>query len=195
MKKYYAILGVALMLFTYTAWADTTYVPVTGDNEVESINDIVINETKTTETVKPATLRTLNARLARLQQAKTRADEKATAIGVMITKLEARIAAVTTAANTVVLYVPGQAQFSCVPVSGTAPLEVTCTEEATGNVKAWRWKFQGTEDPVIINAPGVIVTHTFVEPGSYAVRLTVRDVKDVDTVETKTGYITVTVAK
>ena len=51
-----------------------------------------------------------------------------------------------------------EAQFIASPTSGTAPLEVTFTDQSTGDITAWQWDFDGdgTIDNVEQNP-----THTY----------------------------------
>jgi len=80
---------------------------------------------------------------------------------------------------------PLVAAFSAAPTTGTAPLTVSFTDESTG-ATLWSWNFGdgGTSDQ---QHP----SHTYNEPGTYTVALTVTNAGGSDT-ETKTGHITVT---
>ena len=62
------------------------------------------------------------------------------------------------------------ADFSATPVSGTAPLEVTFTDESTGGAESWSWDFNndGTADSTEQNP-----VYTYAEGGVYSVSLTV----------------------
>jgi len=62
------------------------------------------------------------------------------------------------------------ADFTASPTSGTSPLNVSFTDNSTGNPSSWRWTFgDGTssteQNPV----------HLYSNPGSYTVKLTVRN--------------------
>jgi PKD repeat protein len=78
------------------------------------------------------------------------------------------------------------ADFSAVPTSGNAPLDVTFTDQSAGAmIAAWEWDFGDggtatTENP----------SHAYDTPGIYDVALTVNDNYTSDT-ETKTDYIRV----
>jgi len=77
------------------------------------------------------------------------------------------------------------AEFSGTPRRGVAPLRVRFTDESTGSVESWLWDF-GDDTTSTRQNP----THTYTNPGSYDVSLTVTGLGDTDT-ETKTKYITV----
>lgn len=78
------------------------------------------------------------------------------------------------------------ADFVATPVSGCAPMVITFKDTSTGNPTAWRWDFgngsfsEGVQNP----------TATYNKPGSYNVKLTIRNERGVDTV-TKNQFITV----
>lgn len=78
-----------------------------------------------------------------------------------------------------------QAEFSGTPVSGSAPLTVSFTDESENEPTYWYWQFgDGTisleENP----------SHTYTSSGSYTVQLYVSNEYGTD-IETKTEYITV----
>jgi PKD repeat protein len=78
------------------------------------------------------------------------------------------------------------AGFSGTPISGTAPLTVTFSDESTGVVNSWSWTFGdgGTSDE---QNP----THEYAAAGVYTVSLTVEGPGGSD-VLTRSNYITVT---
>ncbi|HUW61796.1 MAG TPA: PKD domain-containing protein, partial [Candidatus Bathyarchaeia archaeon] len=81
-----------------------------------------------------------------------------------------------------------QAAFSGFPISGTAPLKVTFTDSSGGageSITGWVWNFGDGA-----TGSGQYASHTYVNPGTYTVSLTVTTSAGSDT-ETKTGYITV----
>ncbi len=78
------------------------------------------------------------------------------------------------------------AKFTCTPVSGAAPLEVTCIDESTGNITGWSWNFGDGTTSTDQNP----AAHTYSANGSYTVSLTVTGADGSDT-ESKTGYISV----
>jgi PKD repeat protein len=74
--------------------------------------------------------------------------------------------------------------------TGTAPLTVKFIDQSTGSGKltyAWDFNNDGETDSTVSNP-----SYTYKKPGSYSVKLTVRNTYGRDT-ELKTGYITVTV--
>jgi len=79
------------------------------------------------------------------------------------------------------------AGFSAGPVSGTAPLTVTYTDESTGMIDTWEWDFGDNSDLSGEQNP----SYTYDNPGTYTVSLIVTGPGGSDT-ETKTDYITVT---
>jgi PKD repeat protein len=62
------------------------------------------------------------------------------------------------------------AAFTLTPGSGTAPLDVTFTDQSTGAPTSWAWDFSndGTPDSAVQNP-----THTYTTAGTYTVKLTV----------------------
>ncbi len=79
------------------------------------------------------------------------------------------------------------ANFSGIPTTGTAPLEVSFTDSSTGGITEWSWDFGDTSPTNNEQNP----THTYDAIGIYTVSLTVTGPGGTDT-ETKTNYITVT---
>lgn len=78
------------------------------------------------------------------------------------------------------------ASFSATPTSGCAPLLVRFTDNSTGNPTAWNWDL-GNGTFSIIQNPSV----TYFNPGTYTIKLVVRNAAgDADSI-TKTDYITV----
>jgi PKD repeat protein len=75
--------------------------------------------------------------------------------------------------------------FSGTPRSGSAPLTVQFTDQSTGQISAWSWNF-GDGSTSTAQDP----SHTYADPGTYTVRLTVTGPGGSDT-EAKTGYIQV----
>lgn len=77
------------------------------------------------------------------------------------------------------------AAFSGTPTSGNAPLDVTFTDESTGDPTSWSWDFgdgntSTTQNPV----------HTYNNDGTYTVSLTATNAQGSDT-HTENNYITV----
>ena len=81
---------------------------------------------------------------------------------------------------------PPVAGFSGSPTSGEAPLEVSFTDESTGEITGWEWAFGDLGSSAAQNP-----THTYENAGDYAVSLTVTGPGGSD-IETKTDYIHVT---
>ena len=79
------------------------------------------------------------------------------------------------------------ADFSADPTSGTVPLTVNFTDQSTGSPTSWEWDFDndGTVDATEQNP-----THTYTEPVTFTVSLTVSDDTNSDTM-TKENYIVV----
>jgi PKD repeat protein len=75
------------------------------------------------------------------------------------------------------------ANFSGYPKSGNAPLNVNFTDESTGTITSWHWSFGDGTSSSIQNP-----SHTYPDPGTYTVSLTVSGPDGSDT-ETKTDYI------
>ena len=80
------------------------------------------------------------------------------------------------------------AEFSGTPTNGNKPLEVTFTDESTGEMSSWSWDFGDGNSSTEQNP-----VHTYNNEGTYTVELTVSGPGGSDT-ETKTDYITVTVS-
>lgn len=77
------------------------------------------------------------------------------------------------------------ANFTASPTSGNAPLTVQFTDESTGDIDTWSWDFGDGGTSTAQNPK-----HTYENPGTYTVSLTVTGTAGSDT-ETKTNYITV----
>jgi len=84
--------------------------------------------------------------------------------------------------------VPPTAAFSGTPTSGCAPLDVSFTDESTGDITSWSWDF-GDGGTSTVQSP----SHTYNAAGNYTVELTVTGPGGSDT-ETRIDYITVTAA-
>ena len=80
---------------------------------------------------------------------------------------------------------PPTANFSALPLSGTAPLTVTFTDLSAGNITAWTWNF-GDGLTSMIQYP----THTYTILGQFGVTLTVSGPGGSDTAS-KPDYIVV----
>ncbi len=82
------------------------------------------------------------------------------------------------------------ASFTATPTSGTAPLDVTFTDDSDVTPGTlWNWSFGDSawyNDTASSNP-----THTYASPGTYSVSLTVTNASGSNTA-TRTGYITVT---
>lgn len=63
---------------------------------------------------------------------------------------------------------PPRASFSASPATGTAPLRVYFSDTSTATISSWLWDF-GDGYRSEVSSP----SHTFKEPGTYTVRLTV----------------------
>jgi PKD repeat protein len=70
-------------------------------------------------------------------------------------------------------------------VTGNVPLTVSFTDQSTGAITSWEWVFG---DGTMSNNKNPI--HTYSDPGSYTVTLTVTGPGGTD-IETKTGYVVV----
>ncbi|TMI78777.1 MAG: PKD domain-containing protein, partial [Bacteroidetes bacterium] len=80
------------------------------------------------------------------------------------------------------------ADFSASATSGCSPLTVTFTDLSAGSPFSWNWDF-GNGQLSTSRAPTV----TFSQPGTYTVKLVVKNASGVDE-EIKTNYITVSPA-
>ncbi len=81
------------------------------------------------------------------------------------------------------------ANFSAIPTVGSAPLEVTFTDESIGDIGSWEWDFDnnGTIDSTTQDT-----SHTYGAIGNYTVSLTVRSTDGTKTdTKTITSYIKV----
>ncbi len=79
------------------------------------------------------------------------------------------------------------ASFTARPTSGISPLTVKFTDTSTGSPTSWYWDFGDgkTENRVAIPA------HTYTNPGTYTVTLTVKDNNGNSDTIVKRGYVTV----
>ena len=75
--------------------------------------------------------------------------------------------------------------FIASPTSGTAPLEVSFTDESTGSPTSWSWAFGDGNTSTLQNP-----TNTYVNDGTYTVSLTEENSLGTNTT-TMTGYIVV----
>ena len=78
------------------------------------------------------------------------------------------------------------AEFTGSAVSGNAPLGIVFSDLSTGSPASWLWDFGDTTTSTSPNP-----VHTYVNPGSYTVSLTVTNAAGSNT-KTKNSYITVT---
>jgi len=81
---------------------------------------------------------------------------------------------------------PPTADFAGSPTNGDAPLLVNFTDLSSGSPTSWNWSFGDGGSSTLQNP-----SHTYVNPGTYTVSLTVSNAFGTDGV-TKTDYITVT---
>lgn len=80
------------------------------------------------------------------------------------------------------------ADFTAMPVSGTAPLTVQFTDTSTGTgITSWAWDFNNDG---VIDSTDQNPSHPYASAGRYSVNLTVRNAGSSDS-ELKTDYITV----
>jgi PKD repeat protein len=77
------------------------------------------------------------------------------------------------------------AAFSCTPLSGTAPLSITCTDASTNSPTSWSWTFGDGGSSTTQNP-----TRSYSAAGTYTVALTATNSGGSNTL-TKTGYVTV----
>ena len=82
---------------------------------------------------------------------------------------------------------PPQASFTAFPSSGTAPLRVSLSDTSTGTVSSHLWDFGDGYKSELPNP-----SHTFKEPGTYTVRLTVGGAGGTDTARKTISVITQT---
>jgi hypothetical protein len=86
----------------------------------------------------------------------------------------------------ITVYELAMAEFVGVPTSGPAPLEVTFTNQSTGEFDTCAWVFGDGTNSAECNPP----PHTYTAPGVYSVALTVSGLGGEDT-KTRPNYITV----
>jgi TRAP transporter TAXI family solute receptor len=79
------------------------------------------------------------------------------------------------------------AGFRASPTSGTAPLEVTFTDESAGDIEEWEWDFNNDG---VVDSTEQNPTNTYTAGGVYTVSLTVTGPDGSDT-EVKSSYISV----
>ena len=79
------------------------------------------------------------------------------------------------------------AAFSATPRSGTAPLNVSFTDQSTGAPSSWAWDFQNDG---IVDSNAQNPSFQYTAPGSYSVKLTVANGAGSSS-RTEAGYITV----
>lgn len=80
--------------------------------------------------------------------------------------------------------------FSVDISSGSAPLTVELTADASGNVDKYKWTFGPSSTEITDTAT---ISHTFKKPGTYAVTLSVKDKDGHESAEmTKEAYVVVT---
>jgi PKD repeat protein len=84
-----------------------------------------------------------------------------------------------------IVVAPGVAGFSCTPVAGVEPLNISCTDASTGSPSAWSWNFGDGETSSLQNP-----THSYASVGIYTVTLTASGSGWSDA-STKTSYISV----
>jgi PKD repeat protein len=80
---------------------------------------------------------------------------------------------------------PVAAGFRAIPIASMAPLNVNFTDESTGTVTSWNWKFGDGSGSDQQNP-----SHIYNYPGIYTVSLTVTGPLGLNT-ETKANYISV----
>jgi len=85
----------------------------------------------------------------------------------------------------ITVYAPPQADFCADTTSGAVPLTVQFTDKSTGDITSWSWDFGDGQTSTEQNP-----VHTYAEPDTYTVSLTVSGPGGSDT-ETKTDYIIV----
>ena len=77
-------------------------------------------------------------------------------------------------------------QFSATPLSGCAPLSVNFTDQSTGNPNFWKWDL-GNSTVSFLRNPSTI----YLNPGTYTVKLVIRNAAGSADSLTKTQYIVV----
>ena len=77
------------------------------------------------------------------------------------------------------------ADFSASPITGDAPLTVSFTELAWGNIDSWFWSFGDGSSSTAPNP-----THTYLWPGVYTISLRISNIEEYH-IEEKQDYITV----
>ena len=77
------------------------------------------------------------------------------------------------------------ANFTANVRTGCAPLAVTFTDQSSGNPTEWNWEFSNGTLSNVKNP-----TVAFSAPGTYSVKLVVRNANGIDQIE-KTDFITV----
>ncbi|MFA5367216.1 MAG: PKD domain-containing protein [Dehalococcoidia bacterium] len=80
-----------------------------------------------------------------------------------------------------------EAQFTVNATSGNAPLSLWFTDLSTGEIESWEWDF---DNDGVTDSVQQYVMHTYEQPGTYTVVLTVSGPGGVSS-EVKTDYITV----
>src|SRR5205809_5098951 len=88
-------------------------------------------------------------------------------------------------ANTSIQAQDPVANFTANNTSGCGPLRVSFIDQSTGDPTSWSWDF-GNGQLLTVQNP----TITYSQPGTYTVRLIVRNASGIDD-EIKTDYITV----
>ncbi len=83
------------------------------------------------------------------------------------------------------LSVQPTASFTATPVSGSAPLPVQFTDTSQGGPTSWAWDFGDGATSTLTNP-----AHTYANPGTYTVKVTVANTKGNDT-STQTDLVTV----
>jgi PKD repeat protein len=123
------------------------------------------------------------------QQDPTHTYTSAGVYDVTLTATNAAGSASLTKPNYITVSPPGTIAFDAVPTSGAAPLiDVQFTDQSADNPTAWAWDFGDGGTSTIQNP-----THTYANPGSYDVSLTVTTATGGGTL-VKTGYINVSVS-
>ncbi len=92
---------------------------------------------------------------------------------------------ITTATTTATPVSAPVANFTGIPLTGTAPLIVQFTDTSTGTPTSWNWSFGDTSFSAAQNP-----SHTYSTAGTYSVTLTAANAGGGNAI-TKTGYITV----